>query len=141
MSQPNCIAIGWKTDPKRYASVLIMRKPIHINSVINLGKTEPTKPRTPLVRNLFFSIFFSFLNALVKSQNQKKTNKNKNSIARLPKCHVLFCRKSMAFAQQCKLYKAHPSILMPTDSRGHGWFSHPILHFFHLCHYEIDWEM
>ena len=36
----NCTAIGQKTDPKRYASVLIMRKLIPIGSVTNLRKNQ-----------------------------------------------------------------------------------------------------
>ena len=37
-SRSNRTAIGWKTDPYRYASVLIITKPIPIGSVTNLKK-------------------------------------------------------------------------------------------------------
>ena len=37
-SRSNRIVIGWKTDPNRYASVLIITKPIPIGSVTNLKK-------------------------------------------------------------------------------------------------------
>ena len=39
-SRSNYIAIGRKTDPNRYASVLIITKPILINSVSNLKKNQ-----------------------------------------------------------------------------------------------------
>ena len=39
-SRPNCTAIGRKTDHNRYASVLIMRKPIPIGSVRNSRKNR-----------------------------------------------------------------------------------------------------
>ena len=44
----NRIAIGQKTDPRRCASVPIMKKPISIGSVINLKKNRPTA-HTPTV--------------------------------------------------------------------------------------------
>ena len=37
-SRSNRTAIGGKTDPNRYASVLSITKPIHIGSVTNLKK-------------------------------------------------------------------------------------------------------
>ena len=37
----NRTAIGRKTDPRRCASVPIMKKPISISSVINLEKNRP----------------------------------------------------------------------------------------------------
>ena len=43
------IAIGWKTNPKQYGSVLIMKKPIFIDLVTNLRKIEPIESCTPLV--------------------------------------------------------------------------------------------
>ena len=39
-SRSNCTAIGRKTDPNRYASVLIITKPIPIGSVTNLEKNR-----------------------------------------------------------------------------------------------------
>ena len=39
-SRSNCTAIGRKTDPNRYASVLIITKPILIDSVSNLKKNQ-----------------------------------------------------------------------------------------------------
>ena len=39
-SWSNCTAIGRKTDPNRYASVLIITKPIPIGSVTNLEKNR-----------------------------------------------------------------------------------------------------
>ena len=49
-SQSSCAAIGQNIDPNRYASVLIITKPISIGSVINLKKKiELTDPRTLLI--------------------------------------------------------------------------------------------
>ena len=45
----NRIAIGQKTDPRQCASVPIMKKPISIDSIINLEKNRPYRPRTPLL--------------------------------------------------------------------------------------------
>ena len=45
----NRIAIGQKTDPRRCASVPIMKKPISIGSIINLEKNRHYRPRTPLL--------------------------------------------------------------------------------------------
>ena len=45
----NRIAIGWKTDPRRCASIPIMKKPISIGSIINLEKNRHYRPRTPLL--------------------------------------------------------------------------------------------
>ena len=39
-SRPNHTAISWKTNPNRYALVLIMRKLIPIGSVTNLRKNR-----------------------------------------------------------------------------------------------------
>ena len=40
LSRSNCTAIGWKTDLNRYASILIITKPIPIGSVTNLKKNR-----------------------------------------------------------------------------------------------------
>ena len=56
-SRSNCTAIGRKTDPNRYALVLIITKPILIDSVTNLKKkTKPTELRTPLAPTVYHLI-------------------------------------------------------------------------------------
>jgi len=48
-SLSNCITISRKIDPNQYASVLIITKPIPIDSVTNLKKKKRvTEPHTPL---------------------------------------------------------------------------------------------
>ena len=43
LNRSNRTAIGWKIDPNRYASVLIITKPIPIGSVTNLKKNWADK--------------------------------------------------------------------------------------------------
>ena len=42
-SRSNRTAIGWNTDPNRYASVLIITKPIPVGSVTNLKKNRANR--------------------------------------------------------------------------------------------------
>ena len=70
----NRTAIGRKTDLRQYASVLIMKKPISIGSVINLEKNCHYRiAHTPSVSNIggwsfpYFLIAFFFWGYLPKS--------------------------------------------------------------------------
>ena len=57
LTTKNRTAICRKTDPKRYALVLIMRKPNFIGSVINLAKQRANRtPHTPNFHWLAFWI-------------------------------------------------------------------------------------
>ena len=48
-SQSNRTVISWKIDPNRYASVLIITKPISIDDNKFEKKTEPIKPYTSYI--------------------------------------------------------------------------------------------